>query len=152
MTSTVGDRIPHENGKPIERNKKPDSRSFRPFDRHLSFTSLPNKRDGMTKSSEKTPNELYEFQRGAVDPLHNAKTWKSGNSGAGKISHRKSSVYESTGVGLKWISRIEKPSVQPRTCRVCFSREEITSGFTFWPVTSKVVENPGNVFPHPQTY
>ncbi|KAG0608541.1 hypothetical protein M758_8G113400 [Ceratodon purpureus] len=122
--------------------QKPDGRSSRSFDRQISFSSLPNKPDAMTESPEKPPNEFYEFQLGAFDPLPSSKTRKSGNLGAGKSSLRKSSVYQSTGIGLKWDTRIEKPSVQPRTHRVCFSPEEVTSGFSFCPVSTKAVENP----------
>lgn len=138
----------------IAQEQEPDGRSSRFFDRQISFSSLPNKLDAVTGSPEKPPTKLYEFQVGAFDPLSSARTRKSWNPGAGKSSLRKPTVHQSTSSGLKWDTSNEKLNcVQPRSRRVCFSPEEVTSGFSFRPVTSKGVRYPGNIhFPSSSMY
>jgi len=90
--------------------------------------------------------KLYEFQIGAFDPLPSSKIRKSGSLGAGKSSLRKS---QSTGIGFKWdAASIEKTSIQARTRRVCFSPEEVTSGFSFRPLPTKAVDSQGNASHH----
>lgn len=120
-----------------------ESRSSRVFDRQMSFSSLPRKSASISPSPEKAPDKLYEFQAGTFDPLSSTKTRKSANLVASKSSLRKSTMHQFNGIARKWDACFEKPDVQQRSHAVCYTPEEVPSGFSFRPANIETLGNPG---------
>lgn len=119
-----------------------ESRSSRVFDRQMSFSSLPRKSASISPSPEKAPDKLYEFQAGTFDPLSSTKTRKSANLVASKSSLRKSTMHQFNGIARKWDACFEKPDVQQRSHAVCYTPEEVPSGFSFRPANIETLGNP----------